>query len=108
MKAHNRRTRQLVRLFVALLIFAVVSLPLYLRAQGEISLLWGNVSGGYGISSGGSYRVAGTSGEVDAGSVSGDGFRLSGGFWGIVDEPPPWVPPAGVAYKLFLPSTIDN
>ena len=108
MKAHNRRTWQLVRLFAVVVMLAAVSLPLYLRAQSELALLWGNVSGGYGISSGDGYRVAGTSGEVDAGSVSGNGFRLSGGFWGSVDEPPPWVAPAGVAYKLFLPSTIDN
>lgn len=108
MKAHNRRTRQLVRLFTVVVMLAAVSLPLLLRAQGEPALLWGNVTGGYGISSGGSYRVAGTSGEVDAGAVSGGGYRLSGGFWGIVDEPPPWIPPAGAAYKLFLPSTIDN
>ena len=108
MKAHNRTIRLLVRLGVAVVILAAVSLPLLLRAQGEFSLRWGNVSGGYGISRGEGYRVAGTSGEADAGSVSSAGFQVSSGFWAAVDEPPPWVPPTAVAYKLFLPSAIGD
>lgn len=107
----NRLTRRTFRLLVvlaAVAILAAVSLPLVVRAQNVLSLRWGNVSGGYGISSGEGYVVAGTSGEANAGAVSGDGFQVSSGFWSAVDEPPPWVPPTVVAYKLFLPSTIRN
>ena len=108
MNIHNRRTRQLVQLWVAVVILAAVSLPLYLRAQGELSLRWGNVAGGYGISHGPGYRLAGTSGEATAGSTQSGGLRVSSGFWDAVDEPPPWVPPAAVEIKLFLPAAISN
>ena len=108
MNGINRNTRRFVVLLATAAMLAAVSLPLLLHAQGEFSLRWGNVSGGYGISSGEGYVVAGTSGEANAGAVSGDGFQVSSGFWSAVDEPPPWVPPTVVAYKLFLPSTIRN
>ncbi len=105
----NRLTRRTFRLLVVLAAVAILAaVSLLLHAQGEFSLRWGNVSGGYGISSGEGYVVAGTSGEANAGAVSGDGFQVSSGFWSAVDEPPPWVPPTVVAYKLFLPSTIRN
>lgn len=108
MNGINRKTGRFIVLLATVAMLVTASLPLLLRAQGEFSLRWGNVAGGYGISRGEGYRIAGTSGEADAGSASGAGFRIRSGFWGVVDEPPPWVPPAAVMYKLFLPSAIDN
>ena len=107
-KGTNRKTFRYVVLLAAIAMLAAVSLPALLRAQGEFSLRWGNVSGGYGISRGDGYRVAATGGEAVAGSTSGDGLRASSGFWGAVDEPPPWVPPAAVEIKLFLPAAISD
>ena len=107
-KGTNRKTFRFVVLLAVIAMLATVSLPALLRAQGEFSLRWGNVSGGYGISGGDGYRIAATSGEAAAGSMSGDGLRVSSGFWGAVDEPPPWVPPSVAQVKLFLPAAISD
>jgi len=47
------------------------------------SLDWWTVDGGGATSStGGSYSLAGTMGQPDAGTSSGGTYALSGGFWG--------------------------
>jgi hypothetical protein len=108
MNGQTRKTLRLIVLLAAIAMLAAVSLPLLVRAQSGLALRWGNVAGGYGISSGEGYRVAGTSGEAEAGSVSGEGYHVSAGFWGAVDEPPPWLPPTAVAYRLFLPAAVGD
>jgi len=107
MHRRNHTSTRLVLLAVVLVTLLAAALPVFLRAQGGNSLRWGNVSAGYGISRGGGFTVAGTGGEVDAGRLSGDGVRITGGFWGPVEEPPPWLPPI-VQYRLYLPSLHDK
>lgn len=108
MNQRIRKTNRLVILAILALLF-LSALPLLIQAQGGLSLRWGNISSGYGISSGNGFTVAGTSGEVDGGAAqSGDGFTMTGGFWSGVDEPPPIGPPPSTQYRLYLPSTIDQ
>jgi hypothetical protein len=45
--------------------------------------------GGATVSAGGAYALGGTIGQPDAGTMSGDGFRLDGGFWSAVSVVPP-------------------
>lgn len=109
----RRHTRIAIRLtivvVVASAILAALALP-RLRAQSGLTLLWSNISSGYGISSGGGFRVAGTSGEIDGGaSQSGDGFSMTGGFWSGVEEPPPLGPtPSPAGYRLYLPAAVGD
>jgi hypothetical protein len=51
-------------------------------APGTFDLSWHTVDGGGGASSGGSFQLAGTIGQPDAGAaLSGGAFTLVGGFW---------------------------
>lgn len=100
--------RIVLSVVAVVVLLLMIGLPLLLQAEGELSLRWGNIPGGYAISNGDGYRVAGTSGELAAGSISGAGVQMSGGFWGAVEEPPPWIPPAAAMYVLYLPSAIGN
>jgi len=50
-------------------------------AAGGLSLDWFSVDGGGGASSGGSFHLSGTIGQPDAGTLSGSGYTLHGGFW---------------------------
>ena len=52
------------------------------RAQ-NYDISWYTIGGG-GTSSGGTYTVTGTIGQSDAGHMSGGGYSLDGGFWGII------------------------
>lgn len=44
------------------------------------------VGGGGGTSSGGTYSVSGTIGQLEVGTFSGGDFTLEGGFWAVVSE----------------------
>jgi hypothetical protein len=48
------------------------------------SIDWFTVDGGGGTSTGGMYVVSGTAGQADGGTMSGGGYSLVGGFWGII------------------------
>jgi len=75
----------------ALLLLAGVAL-----AQGGYDLSWWTVdTGGQTFSTGGSYSLGGTIGQPDAGLLTGDGYRLEGGFW-IGGA-------AGGVYRVYLP-----
>ena len=50
----------------------------------QYSIGWYKIAGGGGASSGGVYSVNGTIGQPDAGSMSGEGYSLEGGFWSVV------------------------
>ena len=50
----------------------------------QYSIGWHKIAGGGGASSGGVYSVNGTIGQPDAGSMSGEGYSLEGGFWSVV------------------------
>jgi hypothetical protein len=105
----TQRTRKPNRLVILAVVALLLSsaLPLLILAQSGLSLRWSNISSGYGISSGGNYAIAGTSGEMDGASLTGDGYQVTGGFWSGVEEPPPVGPtPQPAQYRLYLPSTI--
>ena len=47
------------------------------------SIDWYSVDGGGAMDTGGgAYSLSGTIGQADAGTLSGSGYTLSGGFWG--------------------------
>lgn len=48
---------------------------------------WFSIDGGGGVSTGGVYTVGGTSGQADAGMLSGGAYGLAGGFWGVIQVP---------------------
>ncbi|MGH9838923.1 MAG: putative Ig domain-containing protein [Blastocatellia bacterium] len=51
------------------------------QGGGGFNIMQAVISGGGGVSAGGSYAVAGSVGQIGAGELSGGGFTLSGGFW---------------------------
>lgn len=50
--------------------------------SGGYDLSWHTVDGGGGPLSNGPYSLNGTIGQPDAGSLSGGGYTLLGGYWG--------------------------
>jgi hypothetical protein len=50
-------------------------------SAGPYDLSWWTVDVGGGSSQGGSYALAGTIGQHDAGALAGGGYTLGGGFW---------------------------
>ncbi len=70
---------------LALLILAAGALA---QTGGNFDLSWSTVDGGGGASSGGSFSREGTIGQPDAGTLTGGGFTLQGGFWPAADSTP--------------------
>ncbi len=68
-------------------------------SPNQFSLAWWSVDGGGGRSEGDGFVVNGTAGQFDAGSLTGEGYSLGGGFWGGGE-----VAPAGTA--VYLPLVI--
>jgi hypothetical protein len=85
---------------LALLVVLVPLLTAAANAQqgGPYELTWSTVDGGGAMwSEGGSYVLGGTAGQADAGTLTGGGYELRGGFWAGVGE---WV------YRVSLPLVI--
>ena len=86
----------IVSLLIAVMAFATMAT---VRAQegGGYDLTWSTIDNGGGESISSGYTLAGTIGQTDAsGTMTGDGFTLTGGFWNgnhIVT----------VNYHVFLP-----
>jgi len=81
---------------------ALFPAPRSAKAQ-SYSIDWFTIGGGGGASSGDSYTLNGTIGQPDAGTLSGGGYALQGGFWpGIV------VPSTTGAPTLFILSSGNN
>ena len=96
MKPHAKPNLR-VLLFAGLTL--LLTLPVLAQSGGELDLSWNTVdSGGGTFSSGGGYALGGTIGQLDASSLTGGAYTLSGGFWTGQAAPPP--PPS---YDLFLP-----
>jgi hypothetical protein len=71
-------------------------------AQGSYDLSWWTVDGGGAESGGGSYTMVGTIGQPDAGvSMSGGGYTLAGGFWGVGSA-------GGPGLNIYLPVMPKN
>ena len=67
------------------------------QSGGGYDLTWSSVDGGgHTCSQGGSYTLAGTVGQPDAGLLTGGDYTLGGGFWGGGVLP-------GLKYKVYLP-----
>ncbi len=65
-----------------LLAVAAALLGLTSPAFGQLDIPWFTVdSGGCTFSTGAAFRLGGTCGQPDAGSLSADDYNLSGGFW---------------------------
>ncbi len=92
----SRFTLHVSLLIVLLSLLASVALA---QSGGGYDLTWNTVDGGgYTWSEGGGYALGGTIGQPDAGTLSGGGYTLTGGFWG-----------GGVVqYRIYLPLVLRN
>ena len=67
------------------LAFCLLTSAFCLRAWGQYSIDWYQISGGGGTSTGGVYSVSGTIGQYDAGNTMGGGnYAVTGGFWSLL------------------------
>jgi len=74
-------------------LFALLVLPVLAQVGGGYDLSWSTVDGGGGtFSTGGPYSLGGTSGQPDAGTLSGDTYQLTGGFWSAMASTPTAIP----------------
>jgi hypothetical protein len=66
-----------------------LSFCLLLPAAGfaqPYSVDWYKIAGGGGTSTGGTYQVSGTIGQLDAsGAMSGGNYSVTGGFWSLIN-----------------------
>lgn len=72
---------------ILLVVFTAVT-----AAAQNYAINWYTIDSGGGESSGGQYTVQATIGQLDAGTMSGSGYFLAGGFWHTFEteiEPPP-------------------
>ena len=67
-------------------------------APGYTLTWWTVDGGGTTLSIGGGYTLGSTAGQPDAGGLAGDGYTLSGGFWGG----------AAVVYRIYLPLVLRS
>ncbi|MBC7226207.1 MAG: hypothetical protein H5T61_03120 [Thermoflexales bacterium] len=77
--------RQISPLLTFLFLTTLLALPaaqVLAQSGGGYDLTWNTIDGGgYTWSTGGTYALGGTAGQADAGSLSGGGYTLLGGFW---------------------------
>jgi len=92
-------TRKRLTMLVTLGLCLASSLPAAAQTGDGYDVTWFTIDGGgVMLSLGDGFSLGGTIGQADAGSLSGDGYTLVGGFWGG------GVPPGGPeAYNVCLP-----
>ena len=91
-------TRKILLALAALLLLAGGAV-VHAQTGGGYDLSWNTVDGGGAMfSTGGSYSLGGAIGQPDAGTLSGGGYTLVGGFWGG----------AAIQYKVFLPLVLKQ
>jgi hypothetical protein len=94
------KTRLPLISLLALLLLAAVA-----TAQGPeqvYDLTWWTVDGGGATSStGGSYRLGGTIGQPDAGTIAAESYVLQGGFW-------PGGEIMAAPHQIYLPLVMRN
>ncbi len=114
--------KMLIFITACILCLGVVSATLVgIQAAPEnpnagFSLPWWTIDTGGGSSQGGAYSLRGTTGQADAGRLSGGSYILEGGFWsGALQTPPPTATDTPTAtatttpaadYTTFLPIII--
>jgi hypothetical protein len=86
--------KRLLLLVALLFLFLLILQTARAASDAPYSLDWWTVDTGGGASSGGAYSLNGTIGQTDAGSLRGEDYALSGGFWASLLEA--W-------QKIFLP-----
>jgi hypothetical protein len=85
------------QLFLVLALLVLILLATgFATAQTDYDLSWVTLEAGE-TSSGGGYTVSGTSGQPDAGAMSGGEFALQGGFW-VAGSP------VQSQFKVYLPT----
>src|SRR5262245_26125100 len=93
-----------------LLALALAASPAHAQSGGSYAINWSNLSaGGAMFSSGGNYRLGGTLGQADRGTMSGGVYDVMAGFWTpkgtlTVDAPPPTDGATPVAFMAFAPA----
>lgn len=98
--ARDANLRQAGKAPLALL--ALLLLVSVVLAQGGYDISWFTVDGGGGNSIGGPYTLSGTTGQPDAGVLSGGAYAVTGGFWvGVAGPMPP-------TFTLYLPLVLRN
>ncbi len=75
---------------------AILTLSAWLAASGAVAadyaITWSTIDAGGGTCTSGVYSATGTIGQPDAGTMSGGGFTLQGGFWGVAVLQTPGAP----------------
>ncbi len=96
-----RKAGKVLLALAALLLLASVALA---QSSDGYSLFWWTVdNGGATFANGGNYSLGGTTGQPDAGVLSGGTYTLGGGFWvGLEGAAPP------VEYDIYLPLVMRN
>lgn len=64
-------------------VWAALLISIATPTQAQFEVTRSTMDGGGGSSGGGEFQVSGTVGQPDAGVLSGGGYQLTGGFWGI-------------------------
>jgi hypothetical protein len=77
------RWRQAVPWHVSLLAALLLCRGIQSATAQDFAIDWHTLDGGGGTSTGGAYSLSGTIGQPDAGAMSGGGYALVGGFWGV-------------------------
>src|SRR5438132_9182707 len=78
-----QRGRSLNRVALAAAALLLIASSSFAQTGGSYDLTRNTIDGGgVTFSTGGSYRVGGTVGQPDAGTLSAGAFVLNGGFWG--------------------------
>ena|ERR1051326_1558612 len=73
------------------LLVALAAAGLSSAAQAQFQMDWHTIDNSGGKMTGpNQLELEGTVGQHDAGPLSGGGFTLSGGYWGLTEEPACW------------------
>jgi hypothetical protein len=72
----------LAALLICAALLSIASMVLAQTTDGY-DLSWYTIDGGGGILSGGGYVLNATTGQSDAGQLTGSGYTLKGGFWSL-------------------------
>ncbi len=75
-----------ILIVVIALVLALRAMPTVAQTGGTYDLTWNSIDGGgVTFATGGAYSLGGTIGQPDAGTLSGGGYTLTGGFWGALN-----------------------
>ena len=85
-RIRNIKTRPAILAIACILLISII----LAQTPGSFDISWFTVDGGGGRSESGDgvYSLVGTIGQADAGTLTGDGFSMEGGFWAGIAEPP--------------------